>query len=119
MVIQEYFWATVLNLLLKIIKLYLHVFSVCFLWGCLLFLIVIGLCHVEGSISKLPEWHPYPSPRITGEFTNQWTLSLCLQEGHKYLFSDVKHTCADSSAECNMEAGWLVMVNHLAEYNWE
>ena len=30
MVIQEYFWATVLNLLLKIIKLYLHVFSLFF-----------------------------------------------------------------------------------------
>ena len=40
-----------------------------------------------------------------------------MQEGYKYLFSDITHNWNDAIAECQLYGGWLVDVTGVEEHN--
>ena len=43
--------------------------------------------------------------------------NINFKEGHKYLFSEIKHNWVDAAAECELYGGWLVNIESLAEQN--
>ena len=45
-----------------------------------------------------------------------WEELQC-EEGHKYLFSDIKLTWQDARVECELYGGWLLSINSMQEQN--
>ena len=63
-------------------------------------LLYLGVLTLTVSGSSLPGWE-----------------ELQCEEGHKYLFSDTKHTWQDAREECELYGGWLLSINSLQEQN--
>ena len=76
--------------------------------------------HIETVISREKMFHKILilavfSMTVSGTSLPEWQDLNC-EAGHKYLFSEVKHTWYDASDECELYGGWLLSIDNEEEH---